>query len=396
MFFTGEGRGLKFRLFRTPVTIDWGFLLLVAILTFGTYRPLEESLLLVAVIFVSILLHEMGHALAFRVLGRSSRIVVHGFGGVTISEDPREMRDGEAIAVSLAGPAAEIALGLGALALQRAGVGDSHRLTQQLMADLVWVNVVWGLANLVPILPLDGGHVVERVVHRISPGLTDTLPPFIGVAVSVPIAVFAWTEGYQFGAFFALIFAVMNFRWLMEGMAEPKRRARIQQAEHALANLGHADPRHAIPALEAALAQELPADLHDRCTIGLAWALAWRGAPGDAERVAALLPQVHGRADTALLSAWAARALGRDAEAYALMTRGFSNESTEPPAWYVQRMLPTTADATQLAGWLAQLELGGRHVGLGRLAVSLEGAGRGGDAAEVRQVMARPISGPRG
>ncbi len=394
MFFTGAGRGLKFRLFRTPVTIDWGFLLLVGILTFGTYRPVEESLILVGVIFVSILLHEMGHAIAFRIIGRSSRIVVHGFGGVTISDDQSEMGDGEAIAVSLAGPAAEIALGLGAWVLQRNGVGDGNRLTEQLVADMVWVNVVWGLANLVPILPLDGGHVLERVVHRISPRLTDTLPPFISVAVSIPIAVFAWTEGYAFGAFFALMFAIMNFRWLLDGMAEPKRQARISRANAALATLGEADPRRAIPALEAAVAEAdgLPPDLADRCTIGLAWALAWRGAPGDAERVANTVPTVHGRADTALLSAWAARTLGRDAEAYALMTRGFSAESTEPPGWYVQRMLPTTEDVTQLAGWLAQLELGGRHVGLGRLASSLDLAGRSADAAAVRALMARPIA----
>src|SRR6478735_5627341 len=152
MFSMGAGHGLRFRLFSTPVTIDWGFLLLVGLLTFGTYRPVDESLLLVAVIFVSILLHEMGHAIAFRLFGRSSRIIVHGFGGVTISDDQTEMRDGESIAVSLAGPAAEVALGLGALALQRAGVGDNHRLTAQLVSDLVWVNIVWGLANLVPIL----------------------------------------------------------------------------------------------------------------------------------------------------------------------------------------------------------------------------------------------------
>ena len=43
--------------------------------------------------------------------------MIHGFGGVTISDDQTEMRDGEAIAVSLAGPAAEVALGFGALAL---------------------------------------------------------------------------------------------------------------------------------------------------------------------------------------------------------------------------------------------------------------------------------------
>ena len=246
------------------------------------------------------------------------------------------------------------------------------------MNDLVWVNIVWGLANLVPILPLDGGHVWSGwciASHPASPTPCRPSSPWPSRCRS---AVFAWTKGYAFGAFFAVMFAGLNFRWLLDGMAEPKRQARIQRAQEALATLGHADPRQAISALEAALVDDLPEDLADRCTVGLAWALAWRGAPGDADRVAVLVPKVHGRADTALLSAWAARALGRDAEAFALMTRGFSTEATEPPSWYVQRMLPTTDDATQLAGWLAQLELGGRHVGLGRLAVSLDGAGRSG------------------
>jgi hypothetical protein len=55
-------------------------------------------------------------------------------------------------------------------------------------------------------------------------------------------------------------------------------------------------------------------------------------------------------------------------------------------------MLPTTDHATQLAEWIAQLDLAHRHVGLGRLAVSLERSGRPADSAAVRHVMARPVA----
>jgi Zn-dependent protease len=388
----GSGRGIKFRLFGTPVTIDWTFILLIALFAFAYDRPVEYSLVLVGVIFVSILLHEFGHAAAFRVIGRRSRIIVHGFGGVTISEDQSEMSDGQAVAVSLAGPVAEIALGLGAWILQRQGVGTGSPITEQLVRDMVWVNILWGLANLVPVLPLDGGHVMERTIHRISPPLSSTLPYVISMLVAIPVGIYAWVERYPFGAVFALFFAVINFRWLLDGIEEPKRTARIARAETALSQLNQTHPNAAVPLLEASAREELPPELAQRVRVGLAWALTYRDAPGDVERVSQLIAQLHGHADTALLGAWVAARQNRWSEAFAFMSRGFSMDATEPPGWYVQRMLPTVDHAAQLGEWIGQLDLAHRHVGLGRLAVSLERSGRPADAAAVRNVMARPVA----
>src|SRR5687767_5903961 len=65
----------------------------------------------VAVVFVCVLTHEFGHALAFRVFGVRSRIELIGFGGQTVPTDGPELIGWRDIVVSLAGVAAGFALG---------------------------------------------------------------------------------------------------------------------------------------------------------------------------------------------------------------------------------------------------------------------------------------------
>lgn len=389
--FATEGRGPRFTVFGTPVTVDWGFAVLVGLLFVAGYRPLEYSLVLIGVIFVSVLLHELGHAAAFAAIGRSSRIVITGFGGVTISEDQRELRDGEAVAVSLAGPSAEIALGMAALGLQRAGVGQDHELTRVLLRDLVWVNLLWGLANLVPVLPLDGGHVMERVVKRVRPSLASVGPPLVSALVAAPLAAWAWVEGFPFGAIFAGLFVVLNLRAFADAVEAPRRERRVEAAREALAGLGRPDPTPAIDELRALPMDRLPPEWAARCSVGLAWALAWRDGPGDAAEVERRLVGLADGGGTDLLGAWAATGRGRRAETFALLARGFAGDATEPPEWYLERLLPGPAEVDELAEWIGQMELDRRHVGLSRLTRALLRAGRPEDAARVRARMSRPV-----
>ncbi|HKY14431.1 MAG TPA: hypothetical protein VJM33_05865 [Microthrixaceae bacterium] len=392
--FGTTGHGLKFRLARTPVTIEWTFLLLLGFYVFAGARPAGYGLVFGVVVLVSIVAHEFGHALAFRAYGHESTVSIHGLGGLTMSRGGRELRDTDEIVISLAGPAAGVAIGLVALALQRTDIGDQHLAIEVALNDLVWVNLAWGLVNLVPVLPLDGGMVMDRLVHRASPRNGDLLAPAISAAVAAPLGVWAFLEGFPFAAIIAAFFVAMNLRGVTDARTERRLEQQTRAADEALGLLRSPHPDRAIVELERVLAATTAPDIWDRVALGLAWARAWRGAPDDPDRVAQLVSALHGRHDTALLSAWTARCAGREPEQLAFLSRGFAHDHTEPPLWYVERMLPGRDAVLDLIGWIDQLDLADRHDGLGRLAVSLERSGRPADATVVRQVMARPVSMP--
>src|SRR5262249_36296592 len=127
----------------------------------------EESLSLVlvwiGVTFVSILVHELGHALVLKAFGQPSHIVLHSFGGVTISQ--RRLDRARRGAGGLAG-----AVG-GALLLWPPGPPLDHSdwwYRQELwvrgaVTFTAYANLWWSVANLLPIRPLDGGNVATEL-----------------------------------------------------------------------------------------------------------------------------------------------------------------------------------------------------------------------------------------
>ena len=378
------GKGLRVTVFRTPVTIDWTFLLIIALFAFGGARPWQYGLMFAGVAFVSILWHEAGHAVALAATGRRSTILIHAMGGLTISEDRGDLRDGQSIGISLAGPLAGMVIGLVAVALQQADVGQHQLWSYVLLHDLVFVNLGWGAINLLPILPLDGGHVMERLTNRAAPDRADTLPYLISIAVAVPAGIYGWSRGFGLTLVFALGFAALNVHMLIGHRKESAESDLAQRANEALDLLHSSTPDHAIDALEAVVRDDPPPRIAGPVMVGLAWALAWRLSTDDEAKLNYLVGQLSGRRDNAFLGAVLAQRRGARHETQALMVRGFASESTPPPPWFIARLLPTTRDVDEIAAWLEQMSLLERHVGLGRLAASLESGGRPADAIRVR------------
>ena len=383
--------GIRFKAFKTPLTLNWTFLLLIVFIGFLEGRTLAYRLMFAAVVLVGIVWHEAGHAIAFAMIGRRSRIVVHGLGGFTIPEDQRELTDVQAIGVSLAGPLSGMVVGLVALWLQIRGVGQQTEWSYYLISDLILVNLGWGIINLIPVIPLDGGHVMERLVRIAVPRLKATLPYVISMLVVIPAAVFAWRGEYKLAAVFAVGFGALNLRLLFEARAEEKLEQADRRADEAVNLLATIPADVAIPAARQTLGSGLSPAGYTRTANALAWALAWRMGPHDANELSILVSHLAGRADTALLAATVSHQRGAHAETRALITRGFAVESTPPPPWLVERLLPD-ADATgEIAEWIDQLSLAERHLGLSRLVSSLEANGRPIEAIAVRNRMARPL-----
>ena len=167
---------IRFKLLGFPVSIEPFFWLVIALLG-GALRansPQAVLLLLVwmLVVLVSILVHELGHALAGRRYGATPEIRLHGFGGMAVMHGGRFNRL-QSILVSAAGPAFGFALGVLVL-LVYLGAFQNRELPLELgygITMLLYVNFFWTLINLLPILPLDGGQIFRDLAGPKRAGL---------------------------------------------------------------------------------------------------------------------------------------------------------------------------------------------------------------------------------
>ncbi len=168
----------EFRLFRTPIRVQPWFFILAVLIGQGLMpagNPLIAMAIWIAIVFIGVLAHEFGHALAGRMYGLVPEITLHGLGGVTSWASGRRLSPLQSIVVSAAGPLVGITLGLivfflfgGDLFVVRgSGLIDLPVEARQLAFAWVWVNFGWGVLNLFPIIPLDGGHIVGSVAHII-------------------------------------------------------------------------------------------------------------------------------------------------------------------------------------------------------------------------------------
>ena len=193
---------MQFRLLGFPVRVDVSFAIVVAMLGAGR-GDLWLVLLWVAVVFVSILVHEVGHAAVARAFGCQPSITLFAMGGLTQwSGGPRLSPLGH-VGVSLAGPLAGFAFGGLVLAVGPALPPESPLLAQLAIQDLLWVNFGWGLLNLLPVLPLDGGQVLRSLLHAARGKEDDRLPLKISVFVGGVAAVLALSAGMLWAAMLA-------------------------------------------------------------------------------------------------------------------------------------------------------------------------------------------------
>jgi len=186
---------LRFSIAGIPIRVHPLFWLLTLLL--GAAGDPVQLLIWVLVVFVSIVVHELGHAFAMRYFGQSSHIVLHFAGGLAIPDSVQwgsrwanvALGPNQYILISLAGPVAGFILaGLAIVGILLSGgsVGTTWlfgliplplnavlpfggRILDILVTILLWVNIFWGLINLLPVFPLDGGNVARNILVQLDP-----------------------------------------------------------------------------------------------------------------------------------------------------------------------------------------------------------------------------------
>ncbi len=203
--------GLRFRLFGFPISVDVSFLVVLAFLGYPFLSSGPAYLAVwIVVAAVSVLVHELGHAVTARAAGSHPRIDLYGFGGATMYETPPGgMSRARSIAISLAGPATGIVLGVLLLYAGRVTTPERGSLAAAALSAGVFVTLVWGLLNLLPILPLDGGNVLMELLPG-SPGRRQRLAAIVSIVFAVLAGVVALLLGQLYAALLAGWFAVGN------------------------------------------------------------------------------------------------------------------------------------------------------------------------------------------
>jgi len=240
--FAGEppptGGDLYFSVFRIPVRVHPFFWLVMAIL--GLPRGDDLRLAIVHLLtwllaaFLVILIHELGHALVMRAYGFAPSIVLYGLGGYTSYNPTGSYRSAGystlgQVLISFAGPAAGFLLAAVILAIL---IATGHRVglvdiglpvplpiwieefepvaISDLIQNIVMISIFWGLLNLLPVYPLDGGHITRDVLVRINPrdGIRQSL--LLSLLVAAAMAVVGMTVWQSL--FATVLFGLLAFQ----------------------------------------------------------------------------------------------------------------------------------------------------------------------------------------
>ena len=187
-------RSIKlFDVFGIRVSADLSWFIVLFLLIYLLSSPFRDTLhssdgiaylttvVSVLLLFASLILHELGHALVARRQGiEVKQINLYLFGGLTLMGRDAAT-PGEDFKVSAAGPLATLGVILVCLAIDLALVGP-HRLTHAIALDddihitpvllsLSWLlpmNVLLLVLNLMPAFPLDGGRIARSIVWRVT------------------------------------------------------------------------------------------------------------------------------------------------------------------------------------------------------------------------------------
>lgn len=243
---------LNFSLFGIPVRVHPLFWLMGVILgAYGAERAPNAGMLIliwVATVFVSILVHEFGHAFAMRKFGQSPRVVLYMMGGLAIpgaspydfgysSQQPNSRQQ---IIISAMGPIAGFMLAGVVIALVYLGGGavlfdfgqsifhpwrvqlergvpiggtlfsnENAIYLYYLIEAMLFVNIFWGLMNLLPVYPLDGGQISREVFVSKDPW--DGLKKSLWVSVVTGAVVAGLGLFFLKSLFLGILFGMLAF-----------------------------------------------------------------------------------------------------------------------------------------------------------------------------------------
>ena len=188
----------------------------------------------VVLLYGSVLVHELSHSVVARGFGLPvRRILLYPLGGV--SEIEREApTPGREFAVAGAGPALSLALGALGWGLSRlAPYGVTGALIRQLMV----ANIIVGVFNLLPGLPLDGGRMLRAVVWKVTgkPGTATIAAAWVGRVLALALLAIPFFSGRLAGGnLVSTLWVVVIAAFMWTGASQSIKATRFRERLPAL------------------------------------------------------------------------------------------------------------------------------------------------------------------
>lgn len=180
-----------------------------------------RTVALLLMVFVCVLLHELGHALMARRFGvRTRDIILLPFGGVARLQRMPEKPSQEML-VAIAGPLVNVAI---AALLAAVLIGTGHppsiaNFSGGLIESLLAVNLLMIAFNLIPAFPMDGGRVLRALLAIRLPYVRATrIASIVGQAFAIVFAI----VGLRFNLMGLVLIALFVF------LAASEERAMVQ------------------------------------------------------------------------------------------------------------------------------------------------------------------------
>jgi len=201
---------IQFRLLNIPVNIHLSFLLFFLFFT-GLHHAISVGgLILGAILIVSLLVHEFGHALTAAYFGAKVEVNLEAFGGNAKYTSYGITAKQECL-ITINGPLFEsllIAIPYFLLKTPMAQNPLIHHILRQTME----LNILWCLFNLIPVLPLDGGHILKYLLERWLPEKAGAVSAAISLVFAVAGGAYFILEGYYFFAGILFVYGLRGVR----------------------------------------------------------------------------------------------------------------------------------------------------------------------------------------
>jgi len=205
---------IEFSLFGIRVRVEPIFWLTVAFLGGILQARSAEAFLLVALFvlagFISILIHEMGHALMIRKFNLPTEVTLAAFGGYA-TYPPGILSRKQSFAVTVAGPGIQILFGVAVFFLSQLIVLENSHLNT-FFFYLYIVSIIWAIFNCLPIYPMDGGQMLSAIL---GPNRARAVH-ITGMTCAVLVGLFAFSSGYMLMGLFMGMFAWQNYQMLQQ------------------------------------------------------------------------------------------------------------------------------------------------------------------------------------
>jgi stage IV sporulation protein FB len=207
---------VRFAFFGIPVVIHPWFWITLAIIGFPTSSKgaMPEGLLYLLLFilagFISILVHEMGHAIAARKFGAQTAVSLHAFGGYASYPAGRFTRLQEFF-VAAAGPFVQFVLGGIFLVIFLKIRGTVSPFAEDFIGDLAMISIFWAILNLIPVLPMDGGMMMSSILGPSRLELSLKISMTVAILGAVALIAFRITPLFPI---FLGMFAFLNWQQL--------------------------------------------------------------------------------------------------------------------------------------------------------------------------------------